>query len=229
MGAVSVAVNWRLAPAEMAAIVEDARAPVLFYGPEYAATAKEVATRSRARSATGCRSDGLAEWRDPRAAVAADDPGFEPGADDVVTQLYTSGTTGAAQGGDDLRPQRLDHPGRGRPGLPHRARTPSRWWPCPCSTSGAPAGPCGMSRGGHSVIIRDIDPVETLRLIERHRITETFVVPAVLMFLLATPGPGHRRRVAPSVPCSTGPRPSARTCWCGRWPPSAATSPRSTA
>jgi long-chain acyl-CoA synthetase len=45
----------------------------------------------------------------------------------------------------------------------------------------------GMSRGGHSVIIRDIDPVEVLRVIEEHRITETFVVPAVLMFLLATP------------------------------------------
>jgi long-chain acyl-CoA synthetase len=44
-----------------------------------------------------------------------------------------------------------------------------------------------MSRGGHSVIIRDIDPVEVLRVIEEHRITETFVVPAVLMFLLATP------------------------------------------
>jgi long-chain acyl-CoA synthetase len=45
----------------------------------------------------------------------------------------------------------------------------------------------GMSRGGHSVVLRDVDPAEALRLIERHRITETFVVPAVLMFLLATP------------------------------------------
>jgi long-chain acyl-CoA synthetase len=44
-----------------------------------------------------------------------------------------------------------------------------------------------MSRGGHSVIVRDIDPASVLALIERHRITETFVVPAVLMFLLATP------------------------------------------
>ncbi len=33
-----------------------------------------------------------------------------------------------------------------------------------------------MSRGGHSVMVRDIDPVVVLRLIERHRITETFVV-----------------------------------------------------
>jgi long-chain acyl-CoA synthetase len=46
---------------------------------------------------------------------------------------------------------------------------------------------CGMSRGGHSVIVRDIDPATVLRLVEEHRITETFVVPAVLMFLLAAP------------------------------------------
>jgi acyl-CoA synthetase (AMP-forming)/AMP-acid ligase II len=46
---------------------------------------------------------------------------------------------------------------------------------------------CGMSRGGHSIIFRDIDPVEFLRLIENHEITHTFVVPAVLMFLLAVP------------------------------------------
>ena len=44
-----------------------------------------------------------------------------------------------------------------------------------------------MSRGGHSVILRDVEPTEVLRIIEEHRITETFVVPAVLMFLLATP------------------------------------------
>ena len=45
----------------------------------------------------------------------------------------------------------------------------------------------GMSRGGHSVVLRDIDPVEILRLIEEHGITDSFFVPAVLMFLLATP------------------------------------------
>ena len=45
----------------------------------------------------------------------------------------------------------------------------------------------GMSRGGQSIIVRDIDPVEILRVIEAHSITDAFVVPAVLMFLLATP------------------------------------------
>ena len=50
LGAVSVAVNWRLAPAEMAAIIEDAGATVLFYGPDYDAA---VARRSR-RSSPPC-------------------------------------------------------------------------------------------------------------------------------------------------------------------------------
>jgi acyl-CoA synthetase (AMP-forming)/AMP-acid ligase II len=45
-----------------------------------------------------------------------------------------------------------------------------------------------MSRGGTSVILRDMDPAELLRLVERERITHAFVVPAVLMLLLATPG-----------------------------------------
>ena len=47
---------------------------------------------------------------------------------------------------------------------------------------------CSLSRGGSAVLLREVDPVELLRLIEVHRITEMFVVPAVLMMLLATPG-----------------------------------------
>ena len=42
LGAVSVAVNWRLAPAEMATIIDDARARVVFFGTDYTAAIKEV-------------------------------------------------------------------------------------------------------------------------------------------------------------------------------------------
>ena len=40
LGAVSVAVNWRLAPAEMAAIIDDSPATVLFFGTDYAAPSR---------------------------------------------------------------------------------------------------------------------------------------------------------------------------------------------
>jgi long-chain acyl-CoA synthetase len=46
---------------------------------------------------------------------------------------------------------------------------------------------CAMSRGGRSIILRDVDPSRLLELIAAERITEMFVVPAVLMLLLGTP------------------------------------------
>ncbi len=50
---------------------------------------------------------------------------------------------------------------------------------------------CAMSRGGRSVILRDVDPTVLLDLIATERITEMFVVPAVLMMLLSTPSLGR--------------------------------------
>ena len=96
LGAISVAVNWRLAPAEMAAIIEDSGAPVLVYGPDYEAAVKEIAPALRCVRAF-VPLTSFAEWRDAHAG-AATDPGFVPGPDDVITQLYTSGTTGLPKG-----------------------------------------------------------------------------------------------------------------------------------
>jgi long-chain acyl-CoA synthetase len=186
LGAVSVAVNWRLAPAEMAAIIEDAGATVLFYGAEYDTAVKDLSPLvSCVRHLVPL--EHLAEWVDRPGAGPAEDPGFEPGPDDVVTQLYTSGTTGLPKGamisGRNIsciltEADRVFHIGSDTVSLVAMPLF---------HIGGTGWALCGMSRGGHSVILRDIEPVEALRLIEEHRITETFVVPAVLMFLLATP------------------------------------------
>ncbi|HVC66870.1 MAG TPA: long-chain-fatty-acid--CoA ligase [Acidimicrobiales bacterium] len=183
LGAVSVAVNWRLAPAEVAAILEDAGANVLVYGPDYDTTVSEA----RAAVTTVRRYVPLADypaWRDAGTPV---DPGFEPGPDDVVTQLYTSGTTGLPKGamisgrnlatilGGAVEVFGIDGDTVSMVAMPLFHIGGTGW------------ALSGMSRGGHSVIVRDIDPVDILHIIEEHRITDTFVVPAVLMFLLSTP------------------------------------------
>jgi long-chain acyl-CoA synthetase len=188
LGAVSVAVNWRLAPAEMAVIVEDAGAPILFLGPDYAAAAKEIEAL-----VDGVRHwvplDRLAAWRDANAGPGGitPDPGFDPGPGDVVTQLYTSGTTGLPKGamisGGNIsciltEADRVFH---------ISADTVSLVAMPLFHIGGTGWALCGMSRGGHSVILRDLDPTALLHIVAEHRITETFVVPAVLMFLLATP------------------------------------------
>ena len=185
LGAVSVAVNWRLAPAEMAAIIDDARAVTLIYGADYEPAVKELVPMVTSPPDL-VALDRFAAWRDT-GGDPADDPGFEPGADDVITQLYTSGTTGLPKGamisGRNIssiltEADRVFHIG---------ADTVSMVAMPLFHIGGTGWALCGMSRGGHSVIVRDIDPVAILGLIEEHRITETFVVPAVLMFLLATP------------------------------------------
>ena len=46
----------------------------------------------------------------------------------------------------------------------------------------------GMFHGCRSVVLRDVDPALILELIPRYRITNALFVPAVIQFLLSTPG-----------------------------------------
>ncbi|HEY1990708.1 MAG TPA: long-chain-fatty-acid--CoA ligase [Acidimicrobiales bacterium] len=186
IGAVNVTVNWRLAPAEMADIVMDSGAVAMFVDTDYADAAKEIA-----EVATSVREwvslDRLGAWLDANADGDPDDPGFEPAPGDVITQLYTSGTTGLPKG--------VMITGRNISCLLNEADQVFHIGPDTVSMVAMPLfhiggsgwALAGMSRGGHSVIVRDIDPAAVLGLIAHHHITETFVVPAVLMFMLATP------------------------------------------
>ena len=86
-GMVFVPIIWRLAPAEVAFILDDAGANVLFLEDEFA-EARFAGTRvSMERE--------FAAWRD---AQSADPVATEVGPHDALLQLYTSGTTGLPKG-----------------------------------------------------------------------------------------------------------------------------------
>jgi long-chain acyl-CoA synthetase len=195
IGAVNVAVNWRLAPAEMAAVIDDSEASVLVvhrqYLPALAAMDSGLPKLNRIvvlgdeDDAAGIeRAVAYEAWLEGR---PQDDPGFRGGEGDVSMQLYTSGTTGlpkgvmlsnrniattAASAGDTFQ---IDAATVSLVAMPLFHIGGSGW------------ALCGMSQGGRSIVLRDVDSAEILRLIESEGITESFLVPAVLMFLLQTP------------------------------------------
>jgi len=201
-GAVNVAVNWRLAPTEMGAVIDDARAKVLVahqeFVPHLAAmesglpwvTRIVVLGDPKADADLGGGSDlarrvGYEDWL---ADHPGGDPGYEGGPDDVSMQLYTSGTTGLPKGvmlGNRNMEIMLEQAATHAFGVDEH--TVSLVAMPLFHIGGSGWALSGMSRGGISVILRDMDPVELLRLVADERITHAFLVPAVLMALLATP------------------------------------------
>ena len=93
VGAVMVPIGWRLAAPEIAYILKDTEAKLLFAGAEFVETASKVAGdvpgKPQVIEAEAARREAAAL---PPATYEA------PGADEPVLQLYTSGTTGNPKG-----------------------------------------------------------------------------------------------------------------------------------
>lgn len=188
---VLVAVNWRLAPPEVAYIINDAMAAVLFVGDEFLPIVAQIlpelrtVTRVVALSGKDPQWECYTSWRDRQEET---DPGLAIAGDDVAVQLYTSGTTGHPKGAQ------LTHDN-----LFITLAGAHEYYPCapedvnlacmPQShAAGTLVGLFGLYPGARNLIMREPVPAEILRLIPAERVTITFVVPALLLFLLQTPG-----------------------------------------
>jgi long-chain acyl-CoA synthetase len=184
LNAVLVAVNWRLAPPEMGWIINDAEAKVVFVGPDFAGHRLDFQPLLSAAPKVVMLGDAYEQWIGSQPAV---DAGLESGPDDVAMQLYTSGTTGLPKGvmltGANLgalipegsRELGIDQDSVSMVAMPLFHIGGSGW------------AMLGIANGGHTVIVRDVDPVAILRAFEEHKVSHVFVVPAVIMLLLATP------------------------------------------
>ena len=196
-GVVLAPVGWRLAGREIAYIVADTGARLLFVGAEIAdVIAAEAANLPAVESfiamepsAHGWRT--YASWRDSQPAV---DPELPVAPDDVVLQLYTSGTTGHPKGA------MLTHAniiyGRNATAQMDDPRLAwSHWDDSDVSLVAMPVahiggtgwGLVGLYNGARGIVAREFDPFKVLDFIERDRISKMFMVPAALQIVVRQP------------------------------------------
>jgi fatty-acyl-CoA synthase len=188
-------VNWRLAGPEIAFIVRDCKAPVLFVGPEFVEQIANIKSqlpdvRTLVASEGGAPPGwlGFTAWRD---AQNGDDPNFPISPRDIAIQLYTSGTTGKPKGAMLSHGNFLNLVETGQGEKPEW----NKWAEDDVSLVAMPIfhiggsgwGVLGLYHGAKGVIAREFDPTRVLDFFEQSGITKLFMVPAAMQFVVRQP------------------------------------------
>ena len=200
VGAVMTPVNWRLAAPEVAYVLDNSQARVVFLGEGFA----EVLDLIRPDcphvelvigiDAPDFSGTDYRIWRD---GFSATPPDHVVRAEDDALQLYTSGTTGKPKGavithgsllssrdgtaaGDQMRKWQEPIPGD------------VTLLAMPCfHFSGTGTGIGTMVAGTNSIVLPEYDPTKALDLIQSYNISKIFLVPAALQILLNHPKVGE--------------------------------------
>ncbi|MEQ9315938.1 MAG: long-chain-fatty-acid--CoA ligase [Henriciella sp.] len=190
-------INNRLAPPEMQFILDDSEAKVLFVAKEFYQAAAQIVQGCKHLKQVVAIDGGVdnrpafISWRDEQSSTP---PGLETHDDDDVIQLYTSGTTGLPKGvmltnanyrAVFERAARLDW------ALYEEGDAVMNAMPL-FHVAGCNIGVLAAAQGAKTIILREIEPVTILNLVEEHKINHTFWVPAVILMLSQVPGVDDR-------------------------------------
>jgi len=187
-------VNWRLAGPEIAFIVADCKAPVLFVGPEFITQVSNIKSQLADLRSIITTEGGAPEWQDYAAwrdAQSGDDPDVPISPTDIAIQLYTSGTTGKPKGAMLSHANFLNLVETGKGEKPDW----NKWTVDDVSLVAMPVfhiggsgwGVVGLYHGARGVIAREFDASRVLDFIEQSGITKLFMVPAAMQFVVRQP------------------------------------------
>ena len=178
IGAVCMPVNWRLAPPEIEYIVKDGQAKLMMADAAFVSAVGSVKTFA---------TEEFPSWYGKFESL---DPGKQPGAEETALQLYSSGTTGLPKGVElthrnlmvamvEAVPEAIGY--RGPPDVMLNVLPTYH-------IAGIGVALLTASKGGMSVLYPDFDPARAVAAIAEHRITHSFLVPAMIQFMLQAPG-----------------------------------------
>lgn len=189
-GFIIVPLNFRLQPHELAHLINDCTAAVLFVEREYFAAIDSI--RDQVPSvvhfvAIGTEAAGYENYESILAAASEEDAQVPILDDDVAYIIYTSGTTGLPRGAmhthrgqvEDARTMALEV-----------AISPDDIYlgVMPFYHIGGRAVSLShFYRGATNLVMRDFDPEGLLRLIQDERVTCVQVVPTMIAFALDLP------------------------------------------
>ena len=180
-------VNWRLAAPEIAYLISDAQAEVLFVGSEYLDILARIRDQLTNVREVIVIDQGYPAWRDRQSAV---DPQLPAEGDDVCLHVYTSGTTSHPKGvqltNDNLiallTPLTSNNWAEWRAGDVSLVVMPL------FHVAGSVYALCGLFIGARNVVLREVVPQQILDAIGCYRVTKTCLVPTAILFLLQCAG-----------------------------------------
>ena len=187
LGATITPLNWRLAPPEIAYILDDAEPKVTFVGEACADLWRQASALTRTTiKALPLGESTLGGLADVIGPAASEFEAVEIDPEETAILLYTSGTTGRPKGA------MLSH----RALIELRRREASgpdwlRWQPpevCLVSMplfhiSGIRLGVAALFNGCHVLVIPEFDAERVLTIIDSREVTRLLIVPAAMQML----------------------------------------------
>ena len=191
IGAVAVPLNYRLAPAEVAYIINDAEAKMMLVleGMETTLEAMRDSLPTDLTVVTQAASHDLhwQAWLNDFDTVLSSQSVDK---NDAFIQLYTSGTTGNPKGVEISHFNILSLSHMNQIGMPNRPNAGSAGIVCAplFHIGGAGSVISGMTGGQNALLHKAFEPAPLLDDLEKYPVSSLFMVPAMIMALLQMPG-----------------------------------------